>query len=359
MTRLTDPLTLSHGPTIKNRFVLAPLTNMQSHPDGRLSEDELRWLTMRAEGGFGVTMTCAATVQREGIGFPGQLGIYSEAHVDGLSRLASAIKTHGSHAVVQLHHAGMRSPTALTGRPPQCPSDDPTTGAVAMTADEIRETMDAFVEAARRADRAGFDGVELHGAHGYLICEFLSAEVNRREDAFGGPLEHRARMLFDLVSAVRSACRPDFTLGVRLSPERFGMSLDEIRRVAQRLMREDRIDYLDMSLWDLWKEPEEPAFKGRSLVSCFTDLDRGRVRLGAAGKIMTGPDAARALSDGLDFVVIGKAAVLHHDFPARVAADPGFTHVPLPVTPEYLRGEGLTDTFIKYMRNWQGFLAEA
>lgn len=359
MAYLGDPLTLTRGPALKNRLVLAPLTNMQSHPDGRLSDQEFRWLTMRAEGGFGLTMTCAATVQREGIGFAGQLGIYGDEHLEGLTRLAAGIKAHGSHAVVQLHHAGMRTPPALSGRAPQCPSDDASTGAKAMTADEVAQSMEAFIAAARRADRAGFDGVELHGAHGYLICQFLSAETNRRSDAFGGSLDNRSRMLFDLVDGVRAACRPDFSLGVRLSPERFGLKLDEVRTVAQRLMREGRIDYLDMSLWDLWKEPEDEAFKGRALVSYFTDLERGSVRLGAAGKITTGADTVRALAEGLDFVVIGKAAVLHHDFARRVLADQAFRPTAIPVTPDYLRNEGLSDTFIKYMRNWPGFVAEA
>ena len=359
MHTLSDTLTLTHGPALKNRFVLAPMTNMQSHRDGRLSDDEFTWLTMRAAGGFGLTMTCAATVEHAGVGFDGQLGIYGDEHVEGLARLAAAITAHGSHSVVQLHHAGMRTPPELSGRAPQCPSDDEATGAKAMTSDEVARSMDAFVAAARRADRAGFDGVELHGAHGYLICQFLSAEVNRRTDRFGGSLENRSRMLFDLVDGVRAACRSDFSLGVRLSPERFGLDLGEIRSVAERLMREARIDYLDMSLWDLWKDPEDPAFKGRPLVSHFTDLDRGSVRLGAAGKITTGAEATRALADGLDFVVIGKAAVLHHDYPRRVIADPDFVPTALPVTIDYLRREGLSDSFIGYMRRWPGFVAEA
>ena len=274
---LTTSLTLSHGPALKNRFVLAPMTNLQSHPDGRLGDDEFNWLIKRAEGGFALTMTCAATVQREGIGFPGQLGIYSDDHLEGLTRLAAAINAQGSHSVVQLHHAGMRSPVALTGRPPQCPSDDAETGAQAMTSDEVQQTIDAFVAAARRADRAGFDGVELHGAHGYLLCEFLSPDINRRDDAYGGSLEQRSRILFELIDGVRAACRADFSIGVRLSPERFGMKIGEIRTVAQRLLRDPRIDYLDMSLWDCFKEPEEAEFKGRSLLAWFTDLERTTV----------------------------------------------------------------------------------
>jgi 2,4-dienoyl-CoA reductase-like NADH-dependent reductase (Old Yellow Enzyme family) len=358
MNRLTDSLSLIRGGTLKNRFVLAPMTNGQSLDDGRLGDAEYRWLVKRAEGGFALTMTCAATVQKEGVGFNGQLGIYRDEHIEGLTRLAAGIKANASHAVVQLHHAGMRSPVALTGRPPQCPSDDAETGAQAMTHDEVQRSIEAFVEAARRADRAGFDGVELHGAHGYLICEFLSPEINRRADEYGGPLENRARFLFEAIDGVRAVCRSDFSLGVRLSPERFGVQLLEIRTVAARLLAEAKIDYLDMSLWDCFKEPEDPALGGRNLMAFFTDLPRGGVRLGAAGKIVTGADAASVLAAGMDFVVIGRSAVLHHDFARRVAADPAFVPVSTPVSPEYLGSEGLSDTFIKYMRNWKGFVTD-
>src|SRR5262249_49468844 len=166
MTALTAPLSFAHGPAMKNRFMLAPLTNLQSHPDGVLSDDEFHWLTMRAKGGFGLTMTCAAHVQAAGQGFPGQLGIFGDQHVAGLSGLAAEIKAQGSVAIAQLHHAGMRSPADLIGRPPMCPSDNAETGAVAMTPGEVEQLTEDFIAAAVRADRAGFDGVELHGAHG-------------------------------------------------------------------------------------------------------------------------------------------------------------------------------------------------
>ena len=115
MKDLFQPLTFSSGATLKNRFMLAPLTNTQSHPDGKLSDDEYRWLTMRAQGGFGLTMTCAAHIQAVGQGFPGQLGIFSDDHLEGLTKLATGIKREDSLAVVQLHHAGMRSPADLIG----------------------------------------------------------------------------------------------------------------------------------------------------------------------------------------------------------------------------------------------------
>lgn len=358
MTDLSSPLTFARGPAMKNRFMLAPLTNTQSHPDGVLSDDEFHWLTLRAKGGFGLTMTCAAHVQAAGQGFPGQLGIFGDQHLPGLSRLAAAIKAQGSVAVVQLHHAGMRSPADLIGQAPLCPSDDEETGSRALTLAEVEQLRDDFVAAAVRAEKAGFDGVELHGAHGYILCQFLSPSINRREDRYGGSLENRTRLIFEIIDGVRAACRPDFNLGLRLSPERFGLQLAEIRDLAQQLMREGKIDYLDMSLWDVAKEPVEEEFQGRTLMSYFTELDRGNVRLGVAGKIMAAATARQCLEDGADFVVIGRAAILHHDYPKRALADPDFTPIALPVTPEHLRAEGLSPAFVEYMGNWKGFVAQ-
>jgi len=358
MSELFAPLPLKCGATLKNRFVLAPLTNTQSHDDGTLSEDEFRWLTMRAEGGFGLTMTCASHVQSQGRGFPGQLGNFSDAHLPGLARLAAAIRAAGSLAITQLHHAGMRSPPALIEGAPLCPSDDAQTGARAMTHTEVLRVREDFIEAAVRAQRAGFDGVELHGAHGYLLCQFLSADVNHRDDEYGGTLENRARLLFEIVEGVRTRCGPGFVVGVRVSPERFGMRLAEVREVSQRLMREGRIDFLDLSLWDSFKEPEEEEFRGRSLLSWFTDLERNGVRIGPAGKVLSGPDAAACLDAGADFAVIGRAALLHHDFPLKIRSDPAFRAVEPPVTADYLRSEGLGPALIDYMRRWEGFVAQ-
>ena len=358
MPDVFEPLAFAHGPAMKNRFALAPLTNLQSHPDGVLSDEEFHWLTMRAKGGFGLTMTCAAHVQREGQGFPGQLGVFGDQHLSGLTRLASAIKAEGSVAVMQLHHAGMRSPKDLIGEAPHCPSDDAETGARALTTAEVEQLVEDFVAAAQRAERAGFDGVEIHGAHGYILAQFLSAEINRRDDRYGGSLENRARVVKEIIAGVRARCRADFSLGLRLSPERFGLKLAEIREVAADLLREGRIDYLDMSLWDYAKEPTEEGFKGRSLMSYFTELPRGDVRLGCAGKIMSGGDVRACLERGMDFVFLGRAAILHHDYPKRYAADPDFEPIARPVTEAHLRAEGLSPKFVGYMKGWPGFVAE-
>jgi len=339
MADLFAPMRFIRGPDMKNRLMLAPLT-----------------LTFRAQGGFGLTMTAAAHVQRIGQGFPGQVGIFSDVHIPGLARLAEDIRKAGSLAVVQLHHAGMRSPAGLIGEAPVCPSEDAETGSRALTLEEVHRLRDDFIAAAVRAEKAGFDGVEIHGAHGYVLCQFLSAETNRRTDDYGGSPENRARLILEIIDGVRAACRANFNLGLRLSPERFGLSLMEIRDLAGRLFSEAKIDYLDMSLWDCFKEPVEEAHRGRTLMSYFTDLPRGEVRLGVAGKIMSAADARAMLDAGADFVLLGRAAILHHDWPQKARANPDFRPVSLPVTRAHLEAEGLGPPFVTYMATWAGFV---
>jgi len=255
-----------------------------------------------------------------------------------------------------LHHAGMRSPPGLIGTQPVCPSADAETGARELGVGEIEQLAEDFILAAQRAERAGFDGVELHGAHGYILAQFLSAETNRRTDLYGGSLENRSRIIQDILRGIRARCRESLTVGIRLSPERFGIKLAEARAFAQTLMQQAQVDFIDMSLWDAFKAPNEAEFRDRPLIDWFTDLERGQVRLGVAGKIMDAATARRCLEHGADFVIIGRAAILHHDFPLRVQADPGFKAVSLPVTAEYLRNEGLRPAFVGYMGTWKGFV---
>jgi 2,4-dienoyl-CoA reductase-like NADH-dependent reductase (Old Yellow Enzyme family) len=336
--------------------MLAPLTNQQSNGDGTLSEDEFRWLTMRAEGGFGLTMTCASHVQAIGQGFAGQLGCFSDEHLAGLTRLATAIKAAESIAYVQLHHAGRRSPADLIGTTPVSAGADEKMGARAMTTTEVEEMVEAFVAAAVRSEVAGFQGVELHGAHDYLICQFLNAELNTRTDQYGGSLENRSRVLFDIVRGIRVRCGTDFALAVRLSPERFGMKTSEIVDVYSGLVAE-KVDMIDMSLWDCFKEAAETEFEGQILIDIFANLERGDTRLAVAGKLYSAADAQRAINAGADMVAIGRAAITNHDFP-RLSHDEHFAMRTLPVPRDVLLAEGLSENFVTYMGNWPGFVGE-
>lgn len=355
---LAEPMAFARGPVMANRFMLAPLTNLQSNADGTASADDLRWLRMRAEGGFGLVMTCAAHVRAEGQGFPGQLGIFSDSHLPGLRQLADAIRAAGSLSAVQLHHAGRRAPAELIGGPPVAPWDDAETGARALSTAEVEEVIAGFVAAAVRAERAGFDGVELHGAHGYLLGQFLDAAHNRRTDGYGGSYDNRARALHAVIDGIRAATGPGFLLGVRLSPERFGILLPEARRLAGALMASGRIDWLDMSLWDVFKKPQDEAFADRPLIDWFTDLSRGTARLGVAGNILDAKTATACREHGADFVLIGRGAILDHDFPRRAIADPGFAATARPVSRAHLAAEGLGGPFQDYLATqWKDFVA--
>lgn len=356
MNEFQSPLTFACGKSMNNRFGLAPMTNTQSHEDGTLSDDEFNWLTMRAKGEFGLVMTCASHVSEIGKGFPGQLGIFSDNHIPGHTRLAQKIQAYGSLAVIQLHHAGMRSPKELIGEAPVCPSENEKFGARSMTLAEIHQLKDDFVNAAIRSKQAGYDGVEIHGAHGYILSQFLSSEINHRTDDYGGSLENRARLIFEIANEIREKCGADFLLGVRLSPERFGMDLIEVKEVSQRLIDEGKIDFLDISLWDVFKDPEDERYQDQSLLGHFIDLDLKNVRLTVAGKINTGNDVRKVLDSKVDFVSIGRSAILHHDFPKRVMENAHFKPVSLPVSEAYMKSEGLGDDFVTYMRRWDGFV---
>ena len=356
MISLETSINFTCGAVMKNKFMLAPLTNRQSFEDGRLSDDELHWLTMRAKGQFGLVMTCASHVQKIGKGFAGQLGIFDDKHIEGHQKLTANIKEHGSLAVIQLHHAGMRSPSKLIQQAPVCPSPNEKTGAIGLSLEEVKQLRDDFVNSAIRAKKCGYDGVEVHGAHGYILTQFLSSEINHRTDEYGGSLENRARIIFEIIDGIRENCGANFLLGIRLSPERFGMDTEEVKTVCQRLIEGGNIDFLDISLWDCFKMPEDEKYNTKSLLEHFTELDFKNVLFTVAGKIRNGQNVRDILNAGVDFVTIGRSAILHHDFPAKVIANPNFMPTETPVSSEYLRNEGLSDTFIEYMSKWPKFV---
>lgn len=348
MPDLADPLELTRGGAWRNRIALAPMTNRQSNPDGALSDNELRWLARRAQGGFGLVTTCAAHVAVNGQAWPGQLGIWSDDHIPGLRRLATTLSDAGARSAVQLHHGGLRvDPTVV--KDVVGPWADPSVGGRAMSTAEIEGLVEDFVKAALRAEDAGFYGVEIHGGHGYVVSQFLDGDNNRRSDDYGGSPGNRARFLREVVEGIRAHTGSDLQLGVRLSPERWGMELPHAKVLAEDLMRSDLIDYLDFSLWDVTKTPNVPGDGPSRVIDQVVELDRGRTRLGVAGKIRSAALAQECLDLGVDFVSIGLAAILHHDFADRALQDRGFSAVSPPVSPDYLLGESVSPSFIEYL----------
>lgn len=349
--RLHDPLPLRGGRPLPNRLALAPLTNTQSHPDGTLSDTEIEWLLARARGGFGLTMTAAAYVNRAGLAWAGQLGIASDDHLPGLARLARGVREAGGVSSVQLHHGGLRADAAASGEPLVGPWDDPATGARALTTPEVGRVVEDFAAAAARAEAAGIDGVELHGAHGYLLAAFL-APRNRREDGYGGDLAGRTRLLHEVIDAVRERTGSGFQVGLRLSPERFDLVLEEMVAVTAGALARGDLDYVDVSLWDHRKRPEGHS-DGPLLIDHFLDLPRHGTALAVSGRITGAADAQGVLDRGADLAVIGKGAIVDQSFARHALEDPGYVAPPFPVTRDHLRSQAAGAAFVDYFaRGW-------
>jgi len=358
---LLEPLVFRNGVRARNRTWLAPMTNMQSAADGALSDDELHFLERRARGGFGVIETCAAHVALDGQGWPGELGIFDDRLAPGLARLAAAMTRDGALGVVQIFHGGIRAPSSVTGVQPwsasaiEAPGAEPSRAA---SDDEIAGAIQQFRAAAVRAHEAGFAGVELHGAHGYLFGQFLSATMNKRTDAWGGALDGRARLVRAAMRAVRSAVPERFVVGVRLSPEDIGnargLDLDESIQVA-RWLAEDGADFIHVSLWDASrntkKRPEEHA------LPLFRAALPREVVVVAAGNVWTRADAEALLDKGATAIAVGREAIANPDWADQVAVD-GWNPRRPPLTIAELRERGLNETFANYMRTWKGFVAD-
>jgi 2,4-dienoyl-CoA reductase-like NADH-dependent reductase (Old Yellow Enzyme family) len=362
-TSLFEPIAFRGGAVAPNRIALAPMTNLQSLPDGRLGPDELAWLALRADGGFGLIETCAAYVASDGQAWPGELGVHDDACLPGLRRLTARLGRAGALGVVQLFHGGVRAPSSVTGRRPWSASewheDGPDFEAPrAATEDDLAGAIAGFAAAAARARAAGFGGVELHGAHGYLLGQFLSVAMNRRTDGWGGDLAGRARLLREATRAVRAAAPPPFAVGVRISPEDFGqargLDLDESLQVA-RWLADDGVDFVHLSLWKVF-EPTRKRPDAHPL-PLFREAVPAEVRLLAAGKIWTRDDAERVLGLGADMVSLGRAAIANPDWPRRIA-DPAWQPRRPPLSSAELAGRGLAPVFARYMRRWKGFVAD-
>ncbi|WP_256475004.1 NADH:flavin oxidoreductase [Amycolatopsis sp. WQ 127309] len=352
---LFEPLTLAHGPAMRNRFMLAPLTNQQSEHDGSASPFDQEWIRQLARSDYALIQTCAATVEAGGIAFERQLGVHSDAHLPGLTEMATSIRRGGGLSAVQLHHAGHRARPELGGLPAPA-SGSTVPGVKALTTEQVERIRDSFVAAAVRAERAGFDGVAVHGAFGWILSEFMSPLLNDRTDKYGGSTENRARLTIEVIDGIRRACGPDFQIGWRLSVERYGLDLEELRDITAEVLDRELIDYLDLALWDSAQLVQEGAFRGRSMLGVFTDLPRKSVRVGAAGKIMSAQRAGQLLDEGCDFVLIGRAGILQRDFPLQVKANPQYDSAQLPVTAQYLRTGGLSERFINYVSGWPSFV---
>lgn len=227
---------------VKNRLVMAPMVRNYADAEGFVTPKYIAHIERIARGGVGTMILEASFIRRDGKGFTHELGIHTDEVISGLRRLAEAAHKHGAAIGPQLYHAGRQTSSAITGLQPVAPSPipDPTINEMpeALAVDEIYRIVRDYAEAARRAKEAGCDFVEIHGAHGYLITQFLSPFSNARDDEYGGSLENRMRFVSEVVQAVRDAVGSEFTVTIRISADEMvpgGLMPDESAEIAKHL----------------------------------------------------------------------------------------------------------------------------
>lgn len=323
---------LNNGVEIRNRLVVAPLTHWSSDADGHATPGELQYIKARSKG-FGMFVSAAIAVCREGIAFTGQPVAFSEDDLHSLSQVAAAIRQGGALAIAQLQHGGAAALLERNGGVAYAPSrlDQQTIDTIGknltveaheMTQEDIRHTVAAFANACELALRAGFDGVELHGANGYLLQQFFSAKTNRRADEYGGSVENRIRFAMELTDAVNAIKkkynRPDFILGYRITPEEpreQGLTMTDTLALVDALA-EKGVQYVHLSLQDFHSKPRRGADVSKSRLQVVKERLEGRgVALIGVGKLATPQKALEAMNtDTADFVAIGLGVILNPNF---------------------------------------------
>jgi 2,4-dienoyl-CoA reductase-like NADH-dependent reductase (Old Yellow Enzyme family) len=241
-----------NGMTLKNRFVRSATAEGMATDDGACTPRLVNLMAELAEGGVGLIITGHTYVAKRGQATPWQLGIYDDHLIPGLRRMTNAVHQRDGRIVVQLAHSGMLANPKLTGDAPLGPSAIEGLNEVVsqeMTLEDINATVEAFGEAAERACEAGFDGVQLHAAHSYLLSQFLSPAFNLRKDTYGGPLENRARIILEVVETIRRRVGEDYPLLVKMNSRDFvdnGLELaDSVQ--AGAMLQEAGIDAIEIS----------------------------------------------------------------------------------------------------------------
>jgi len=227
---------------LRNRLIMPPMVKNYASPEGFMTQKLIDHYEARAKGGIGLAIVEATFVQPDGKGWPLGLGIHSDQCLPGLSDLTEAVKRWGARIAIQLHHAGRQTTSGITGLPVvgastlPCPRCGGTVRE--LETEEVTALVTAFAQGARRAMAAGFDAVEIHSAHGYLLSQFLSPNINPRTDIYGGDINGRMTFLLEVVHSIRETVGADYPIIVRMNAEdrvEGGLQLEESRQVARAL----------------------------------------------------------------------------------------------------------------------------
>lgn len=313
---------------IRNRIVMAPMTSGYSSLDGFATRTLTDFYAARARGGVGLITCESCYVTKKGKGFQGHLALDEDRYIPDLSTLTKSVKSAGAKVVLQLIHCGRQTTPALCGGQPLAASAIPCPVLKEMpreaTLEEIQEIIEAFVAAAERAKEAGFDGVEVHAAHGYLINQFLSPYSNRRNDDYGGDLWRRSRLLLEIVSGIKKSLGADYPVLCRLSSDEFvdgGLTLTDTRLVAHWLQNIG-LDALSISggVYESADRIIPPMdVSSGSLVELAAGIKQAvTLPVITVGGINDPSFADRILTEGkADMVAIGRALLADPDWPSK------------------------------------------
>jgi 2,4-dienoyl-CoA reductase-like NADH-dependent reductase (Old Yellow Enzyme family) len=344
---LFSPLTL-RGVTLRNRIGVSPMCQYSS-TDGLADEWHLVHLGSRAVGGAGLVMTEATAVEARGRISPQDLGLWKDEQIEPLARVTRFLRAQGAVAGIQLAHAGRKASTARPwegGKPLAPPAgwspivapsavafDDGYQTPVALAEGEIASVIEAFARAAARAGQAGFDVVEIHAAHGYLIHQFLSPISNRRNDAWGGVFEGRVRFLLEIVRAIRRVWADERPLLVRLSTTDWlgadGWTVEDSIALGRRL-REEGVDLVDCSSGGNTPHAKIDAGPGYQVGNAARIRAEAGIATGAIGFITAAAQAEHILRTGqADMVFLAREMLRDPYWPLRAARELG-AKVPVP-----------------------------
>jgi 2,4-dienoyl-CoA reductase-like NADH-dependent reductase (Old Yellow Enzyme family)/thioredoxin reductase len=317
---------------LRNRIVMPPMVTNYATNDGAVTKRLKAYHETRAKDGVGLIIVEASYVHPSGKGFTNEVGIYKDELISGLKELTEAVHRHGAKIAIQLYHAGRQTTSKVTGMSIVAPSSIPCPVEQEMpkelSVDEIKELIEAFGQAARRAKEAGFDAVEIHGAHGYLLNQFLSPYSNKRTDEYGGIFENRMRFPLEVVKKVREEVGTDFPVIYRMSAEEYvkgGLTIEDTKIFAQKLV-EAGIDALHISggVYESAAMIIQPAAIPQG---CFVEnaaaikkAINSKVPVIVVGRIKDPVMAEQIIQEGkADLVSMGRALLADPELPKKIS----------------------------------------
>jgi NADPH2 dehydrogenase len=318
MSVLFTPIEIGNA-TIKNRLVMAPMQQRQGTKDAYATEYHIHHYSERAKHGVGMVIIESTAISKNGRLFDDDIGIYTDKHIEPLKKVVNAIHEYNTPVFIQLCHGGRKSfpETAEVIKAPSSIAFDDYYGTpLEMLVDDIEEVKQQFIDAAKRSVEAGFDGIELHAAHGYLLHQFLSPLSNHRDDHYGGALENRVRLLKEILEGVRRVVGEDYPIQIRFSASDYsegGLDTDQIGK-ALKVLEPHGVNAVHVSSGGLLPVQPPDVYPGYQVPYAETIKKYVSVPVMAVGLIHTIELAERVISENkADCIAIGRPLLEYPD----------------------------------------------